>query len=440
MRSYPFVRQIIFIYCFLSLAACAPAQEPTISATTPTVEAATSVPTVAQPNEKPVVVAFVQNGDIQLWNSNTNQSHTLIRAGDVTTVSMSDDGEVIAFLRRSLVGWPDDPDWLEQHSLWAVDRNGKNPRELVSAEDLRQQFKAGERDSTAIAQISWIPNTHRLLYSGIKYIVQGEGTSHASPEGLYLVDTETLSSMVLVEAGNAVRVVPSPNGQQLALMSTMTLSFINADGTNSRQNILTYPAVGMPGSLLPNGVWTQDSRAFVFTNSIASESPHILNYTILRVPVDGSPIQSLATINESHSDSVSFSPDGKYAGFLQRDDFLITALTPEAGPLALPYYGKEAFFANLHWSPDGAAYVIKDQDLLQLCADATQAAQVCGEPIHLGSGDQIITSIHWVDSTHFLYAAIEPASLSMGSLDGTLIPIVTWTEGESESWSSNALR
>ena len=150
---------------------------------------------------------------------------------------------------------------------------------------------------------------------------------------------------------------------------------------------------------------------------------------------DSSPT-ALATVTESHPDSVTFSPDGKSASFLQTTDqqppeivgWLIIPLIPEAGPLALPYYGKEAYVANLHWSPAGGAFAIQDQDLSQLCPDATQDSQVCGKPVHLGS--RIITALQWVDTSRFLFVGNEPNTLSLGKLDGTITPIATSTEND----------
>jgi hypothetical protein len=82
------------------------------------------------------VVAFVKDGDILVWEEATGQSTTILEAGDVIALTMSDDGQVIAFLRR-LVVQRSELDWYEQSALWAVDLNGGNPRELVSTEALR---------------------------------------------------------------------------------------------------------------------------------------------------------------------------------------------------------------------------------------------------------------------------------------------------------------
>jgi hypothetical protein len=389
-----------------------------------------------------IVVPFVKDGNIQVWDEVTQQTRSIVDTGDVVSVTASEDGQTIAFTRRSWVG--NVPEGYEQFALWAMDRDGGNPRELVSAQDLRQRINPNERESSNFYQLSWVPGSHQLIFSGTKYIVQAEGLSHAIPQGAYLVDTDKGPVTVLAEAAQNLRFVPSPDGRQVALLSPTGVDFINTDGSNRRQDVLTYPAAGVPGPLFPTGAWARDSQAFVMTGSFAEDPDFNVNFTIWRIPVpiDGSSPEDLVTVTGSHPGSVTFSPDGKSASYLQATDqqpsatagWFIAPLLPEAGPLAIPYYGKEAFYANLHWSPAGIAFVIKDRDLRQLCPDATQDSQVCGEPIHLGS--RIITALQWVDASRFLFVGNEPNTLSLGRLDGTITPIATWTEDDPVSgWS-----
>ena len=385
------------------------------------------------------MAVFVKDGNIQVWDEATHQIRTILNTGDVFSVTVSADGQIIAFTRRSWVG--DVLDGYEQFALWAMDRDGANPRELVSAQALRQRINPSERESSNFYQLSWDPKSHQLIFSGTKYIVQAEGLSHAIPHGAYLVDTDNGSVIVLAEAAENLRFLPSPDGKQIALMSPSDVGFINVDGRNKRQDVLTYAEVGLTGPLFPTGVWTQDSHAFVMTGSFESDPNSNVNFTIWRIPIDGSYPEALGAVTESTPNSVTFSPDGKSASFLQASDqqpqeiagWFIKPLIPEAGPLALPFYGKKAFYANLHWSPASDAFAIEDQDLLRLCPNATHESQVCGEPIHLGNG--IITTLQWVDASRFLFESIEPDTLSLGNLDGTITPIVIWTE--SQRWTEN---
>lgn len=449
MRLKLFFNPILISVCLLSLSlsACLLVQSGVVPTATPlslpTDGLSTAMPSPSMPplSIGTIRITFVKDGNIQVWDEATQQSRTIVNTGDVFSVTGSDDGQMIAFTRRSWVG--DVLDGYEQFALWTMSRDDGNPRELISAQDLRQWMNPSKRESANFYQFSWIPKSHQLIFSGTKYIVQAEGLSHAIPQGVYLVDTDQGSVTVLAEAAENLRFLPSPDGKQIALMSPSAVGFINVDGSNLRQDVLTYTEVGLTGPLFPTGVWTQDSRAFVMTGSFESDPNFNVNFTIWRIRIDGSSPEALGGVTRSSPNSVTFSPDGKSASFLQTTDqqpseiagWFIQPLIPEAGPLALPYYGKKTFYANLHWSPTGDAFAIKDQDLLQLCPTATQDSQVCGEPIHLGGG--IITTLQWVDSSRFLLESIEPNTLSLGNLDGTITPIVTWTE--SQRWTENEI-
>jgi hypothetical protein len=382
-------------------------------------EAVTSPPSTGQS----IAVAFVQNGDLHVWED--GQTKTIFSAGDVVSVWMSDDGKLIAFTRRSIVQRNED-EWFEQSALWVVDATGSHPGELVSAEDLRQRLSAGESDSTDFAQVKWLPHAHHLVYSGIKYIVQGEGQSHALPEGVYLVDADKRSQAALAPAGNNYRLAPSPDGRQLALLSLTGIGFVDVDGANWRPDVLIYPKAGVPIPLLPSGVWTQDSHAFLAVAPIESESPSILSYVIWNVPVDGSPAEPLASLHDTHSASVTFSPDGQQAAFYRWQagppetfNWFITPLASSTGSLAIPNT-ISLEWANLHWSPTGVPYVIHEGTLSQLCPDATQDTDICGDPLELGEN---IDAIQWMDGTRFLFMTRDPYNLFLGSLDGIKIPI-----------------
>jgi WD40 repeat protein len=416
----------------LSVTGCSNARTSGPSPTPGSVATVLPSPAAAPSNESGLTVAFVKDGNIQLWDESTGQIQTILNTGDVIALTMSDDGQVIAFLRRSVVQLTEG-EWFEQSALWAVDRNGGNPRELVSAESLRQRLNAAERDSTNIPQMEWIPGTHRLLFSGWKYIVQAEGESHAVPEGLYLADADARTDTILVPAGNNLHFVPSPDGGQVALMSPHSLGFINVDGSNPRSDLLTYSSLALPGPVFPTGVWTRDSRAFVITAPFENTGAG-LNFTVWRVPVDGSAPESLAEILHSEPRSITFSPDGKHMAFVQFTDaqpseiagWLITPFTPEAGLLATPTTIEFESFANLHWSPTGDPFT---RNLRRLCPDATSDSDVCDVRIHL---DGTVAALQWIDGNRLLFLTRNPSVLFLGKMDftgntdGTTIPIIAW--------------
>jgi hypothetical protein len=440
MNGKVLLLKFVLITGVLSATGCSNAGMPGPSPTPGSVATALPSPAAAPSNESGLTVAFVKDGNIQLWNESTGQNQTILNTGDVIAVTMSDDGQVIAFLRRSVVQLAAG-EWFEQSALWAVDQNGGNPRELVSAESLRQRLNAAERDSTNIPQMEWIPETHRLLFSGWKYIVIAEGESHAVPEGLYVVDADAPTDMALISSGNNLHFIPSPDGGQVALMSPNSLGFINVDGSNHRSDVLTYSSLLLPGPVFPTGVWTRDSRAFVITASFENTSAG-MNFTVWRVPVDGSAPETLAEILASEPGSTTFSPDGKHAAFVQSTDtqpseiagWLITPLTPEAGPLAIPTKIEFEGFANLHWSPTGDPFT---KNLRRLCPEATSDSDVCDVRIHL---DGTVAALQWIDGNRVLFLTRNPSVLFLGkmdfsgNMDGTTIPIIAWPL---EDWVSS---
>src|SRR4030042_983970 len=74
-------------------------------------------------------VVYTKAGDILVWDEVTGESRKIFDSDDVIRVELSDDGQLVAFLRRSNVP-TSDVDWREQSALWVVDLSGENPAGL----------------------------------------------------------------------------------------------------------------------------------------------------------------------------------------------------------------------------------------------------------------------------------------------------------------------
>jgi Tol biopolymer transport system component len=391
------------------------------------------LPSTQAPSASPATgttVVYTKDGDILVWDHVTGESRNIFNSGDVIRVELSDDGQLLAFLRRSIVQ-TGDADWRDQSALWVVDLTGENPRELVSGDTLRDLLGASERDSSNIPEMAWIRGTHRLLYNGWTYLVMAEGESHAIPRGLYSVDADEGTQQVLVNAESILRFVVSPDGGQVALLSPTALAFVDADGSNLRPDALTYAQVGVPGPLFPVGVWTEDSQAFVMTEPLEGDPAADIDLAISLVPADGSAPDELASVSRSHPGSVTFSPDGRSAAYIQYTDevppdiagWFITPLGEGPGPLAIPRE-LEPGYPSLHWSPDGRAFT---GALAELCPGATNDSEICESPISRG-----VSAIQWLDATHLLLLTRDPSALFLitldpsGQMDATTEPIAVW--------------
>ncbi len=439
----------LIIIVFLFMAACQGSQpelSPTtaVTATPVTLPESTAMPSADTPTPPPVaspnataisegetVVVFVKDGNVKLWQAGTGQSQTIVNTGDVDAVWMSPNGQQIAYVRRSIVdNQAEVGSWYEQYALWMVGSDGTNAQELVPFEALRELLHIDEGASSGIAQLAWLADNRTLIFSGVAYWVQAEGLSHAIPEGIFGIDTQSRGISILVPDDQNVSFVPSADGRLLALMSTTSLSFIKTHGSDRQAAIHTFPQVGVPTPIFPGGVWTEDSAAFILAAPTESDSTFILNYNVWWVPVDGSPAKLIASdINDSHAASFAFSPDGRFTGYLQgAGEYFIQPLSIQSDPLNLPYRIDEFFYPNLHWSPANVPYV-KDGDTLNpLCPDATRDTDRCGEPIQMPGN---IHALQWLDGGRFLLMTREPSALYLVDIDGPIMPIVSW---QPEEW------
>ena len=380
------------------------------------------------------VVAFVEDGNVLLWEESTGHSRVIYDSGDAIRVELSDDGQLVAFVRRSYFA-AGGFDQNEQSALWVVGRDGANPRELVSAQHVREQVDAAEADSTNFPRLDWIPNTQRLLYSGNTYDAHGYGEgAHTALIGVYLIDANTLESIELAPADTSFHFVPSPDGRLVALVDTTGLLLFDVDSGRQQLEFPAGPVVGDTGWFAGAGVWTQDSSAFVI-NALVEPTDVISGYELWRVPVDGSPAAELVSF-PAGTGSVVYAPDGSQAAILgaatavgQSARFLLP-LPEDLGPVAVP---RDTFdYSHLTWSPAGSAYILESltfdaqggmhgrRNLFPVCPNAAQDVEVCGPAIPLG---EQVEWLEWVDRSRFLFVTYQPRLLYLGSLDGSATPI-----------------
>jgi len=380
------------------------------------------------------VVVFVEDGDVHVWDEATGHSQVIFNGGDAIRVELSDDGQLVAFVRRSFFtagGY----DRNEQSALWVVGLDGSNPRELVSVAQLRELVDAAEADSSNFPRLDWIPNTHRLLYSGNTYEAHGYGEgAHTALKGVYLIDAESLEGFELAPADTSFHFVPSPDGRLVALVDTTGLLILDVDSGRQRLEFPAGPVVGYTGWFAGAGVWTQDSSAFVI-NALVEPTNVISSYELWRIPVDGSSEEKLISFPAGTA-SVVFAPDGSQAAVLGAATAVgpsarfLLPLPEELGPVAVP---RDTFdYSHLTWSPAGSAYILESlsfdeqgdmhgrRNLFPVCPNAAQDVEVCGPPIHLG---EQIEWLEWVDGSRFLSVSYQPRRLYFGSLDGSATPI-----------------
>ena len=193
------------------------------------------IPTFIAP--RALQVAYIKDGNVYIWTEGES-SIGLTSTGDAVDVRISDDGQVIAYVRRN-------PANDFAFELWAVDTNGPtNARVLVSQAEFEALKTASSHpDARGLRPdfFEFQPRTHQLAYSTVPMF---EGPGYAPGGDLRLVDTDTLEKNIIFDFNEGGLFYFSPDGTQVALSNPDHISLANEDGSSLRSNVLTFPLVG----------------------------------------------------------------------------------------------------------------------------------------------------------------------------------------------------
>jgi hypothetical protein len=377
-------------------------------------------PRALPPRQTPLEVRFISDGNIWVWEEDSGSAQQTSKTGDARSFAFSPDGEVIVFTRGPLYG---------QTELWGIHRDGTNLRLLVSADQLHTLV--GEPSTTEhpykdeIIYQDWIEGTHRLgVVIQRNYDAIGGCCDFG---GYWQVDVETgeLSAWTPpLETVNTQEGLLSPDGRQVAIINGTTVSLMNADGSNLREDVFSFvtaPAMEGPGIIYPHIEWAKDSQsllAITFNGDVYSDDIPI---TTWRIPVDGSPAQELYTFSTLYY-WVSLSPNQKYLAYKKRvrpmtNDYELHLATFDGSTDIIHITQHSLEF--LHWHPDAYHFVYEQWGIFR-----PFLGDVCGGSIPLlDSADTPATQIQWVDATRFLFAKgpLDPSAgsreLRLGQID-----------------------
>ena len=358
-------------------------------------------------------VAFVKDRDVWIWDENQTVQQ-LTHHGDVQQVYLSDDGQVLAYLRAG----PNDT-----VDLWQIDSSGQEPRQAISAAGFDRMRTEPEQVGVIPFDLAWIPGTHRLAFNTYP-LLPGEAIWIYVPDDLWVFDLDSLRTFTLFPKGQGGHFSFSPDGKLAAVFSPAGLKIMKANGAILMEDALEgFQALGLGDYYsYPSLQWAPDSQSLIVAIPSGQDpfQPQA-GAVIWRVPVDGSQPELVKEI-PAYLAQVSFSPDlTRLAYFHQPDqrssgrELHLTELDGDEDFLFLRGEVMERF----QWLPDSQHFLYWEID-----AWLPQLAHICQEAAEFPAF-AVRSDIHWVDATRFLFLSGGDGAweLNLGAIDGTLTPI-----------------
>jgi Tol biopolymer transport system component len=351
-------------------------------------------------------VVFVNQGEVgagELWaiGASGEDLRPLAGAGltgRISDISFSDDGQLLAFSHQVKEG---------SSELWSARLDGSDARQRASVEDLRAIFDDFPDPQGVIPySVQWIPGTHRLTYDAFP---TGDGIFIYVQDQAYQVDADSGQKSVLFPPGEGGALSYSPDGTQLAIITTKGLSLMDLDSGQRREVDVPYFAVGFGEFYFyPPVVWTPDSSRLLLALPESEEYSQDGPITIWSAPADGTQPSPLVNFS-GFAPSFQFSPDLARVAYWSappqsndrelhlanvdgsEDVLYVTAVIPE-------------FHA---WAPDSRHFVYSYGE-----GEAVQTAlgDLCADPVELADFRAVPL---WVDDGRFLLAREQEGGLEL---------------------------
>ncbi len=325
--------------------------------------------TPAPPVPAGLRVVYVKDGTLWLWASNS--SKRLSDSGSDDAPLLSDDGQVIAFLRAG--------------ALWAINADGSQPRPLVTASN-----------GSLPGAFVFAPNSHLLYYTTELHA----GGSLTPQYDLNRVDADHPAPQNLLQPQQGGVPTFAPDGTKIALVQPGKFIVCDPDGSNA-QTVYTFPPLVGPGgsSYLPPLGWMPNGYGFKTVIPAAQGTPNVSTQFVF-VPAAGG---KAAKLGEFLAAPVSgsfpvISPDtDKVASLrLQGNDFELH-IVDISNTDKLIFRQPQGRFGLLGWAPDslGLVYWLDDPGNAWLhTAD--------GRDLPLGDG-ALARQVTWLSDDTYLF-------------------------------------
>ena len=276
-------------------------------------------------NTELFTVAYVKGGDAWIWIEG-GENYALTDSGDVAEVQISDDGCRIAYARG--VENPAFDTEADQFSsptineLWVVNSDGSASQQLVGSDFLFTLPLPENSTSPSIYKFVFQPGSHVVGFS-TRVLTYGLLVF----DDIRLVDDNTGAMTIVREAGQGGNFVFSPDGSQIAYSRPTSVSIINTDGSNLRQDVISFPTVITYSEYLyyPEPHWSAAGDAIMVAvppedGLTPTESGTPPETGLWYIPLDGvtAPWEAGSVITEWFAlQEVQFAPDNGRVAYLR---------------------------------------------------------------------------------------------------------------------------
>ena len=376
-------------------------------------------PPADPPGGPPAVlrIAYLDDGDVWLWTEGAGAAEIYDGAFGANDVRISDDGMVVAFQLF---------DGYTFVGLWAVNSDGTNARSLVDAATVTSMGTNPGAVGTEPYSWEFIPGSHTVAFNTRQFY---EGPGLDIQEDLHLVDADSAVLTTLLAAETAGEFYYSPDGSQIALVTPTTISLINADGSNRRDDVLVYNSLITYSEYqwYAKPRWAADGNSLRVAIPTADILDPAATVAVFDIPTDGSPATSMGfTAAEPlafmHQNVVS--PDLQKLAFLRRagvpTDNIWEIHFADLSTFALSYFHTGGVRFEV-WSPDSVRFVFEEGGHLYV-------GQMGVTPVMLPDTDRG-TDPTWVDVDRVLYlsGSIGNWELRLQTVGGALTVIALTT-------------
>lgn len=456
LKAFALIGSIIIL-----LAACAPAgglnnadQVASIVASTLTAESATlptqapldgEIPTQSSfgacPNSGQLSLVYIKDNNVWLWVQNGPHTQLTV-SGDANDVRISSDGCRIAY-NRSFANPLYDPNVgfampENLQELWVMASDGSGAHVLADANFFAAQPPPFENTIFSLYDFEWQPGSYTLAFNTD---ILHEGVGQSLGNDLYTVSADGgAPTMLLGYAQAGGRFAFSPDGQQIAFSSATAVGVINADGSNFRSNLITYPLVLTYSeyAFSPIFRWGPDSQSLMVAvppeDGLAQPANGVYPETDLwYIPLDGTlAFQAGAVQNVPLAfNDLQFSPDAGRIAYPRPLDpsgeprELVIALSNGSNELPTIQVPAIRFEA---WSLDNSQYIYSYYDPnMHLFLGNVSNANV--SPIStLDAFPAVAAEVQWVEGSTFillLHSNSDSSQISVMDTSGAGVIVAT---------------